>query len=1284
MLTVHVRKGVIGESGVETMVVDHIPGITPRQIVYNAHDRLPKEVAIDIGLNGELLDDEAYDTPLNDGDTIILSPYVTGGELLGYVVYAVIMAAVSVAINYAMGSLSPRAKATGTAQDRGDEASATYAWDGVQTNYGQGFTVPAVYGRTAVGGQVVYTSVFALSGGADRLNVLLALSEGPIYRVGDALANANSLNPIPDHIYVNNQLLTTPPATLDRTEVQLSGWNLGSFPLITPGVILEVHLGGNPTNPTLGELQVVESTNSLNTDLYVIQVSGIPPVAGVHDLRLAGNFSVFTNVNAILQITLPNPEPTANVHVRPGYLDQQRINAFPGTSVTFSPNASLDRAGQEQVYTYDGANKISEVGIVLSAPSGIFQQDNQGNTTGYPVLFSVSWRPVGDQAWRDVEGPSDFIMGATPSAAPILESKNFQLVAQNVEPPSGPLEFRVLRESAAGSTQVISSVIWRNIMFRTPSNLTYPRIAMCGIQLPTGAKFNGGIPEFRIRIDGILVRVWSPIEGWSDRTWDVPAAPFNFMQYAPGRNPAWVYVDWLTSPWGLGRYITDDDLELQSIAEWSVWCDRDPSPGDPWGEPQYVCDLAIDTPRPAWEWVLAICAAGRAAPVYRNGKIGVVYEYRDAHTAFDASFSVAAKTSRQLITSGNCESVQVTWLPKSQRPTAFLFQYLNEDQNYKQDVLPVEDPDSDMNDPEAIFREEWRPETIQAYGVNRPSQLYREGIYRHNVNRLVRRELSFVTGPWALATEVGELLDFEHELLRPFATLPLNMLVVVGGAAVVKLTIDHTDIPIGARIIVRADDGAPIGPLEVTGTTNSDGNSIVDITPATTVDAGATCVVGTADELVETYQVIAISLQRDLKREVRALQWVPAVHNEVVPGDFVPLGNDDAVAVPEVQDNPVEPTITVFDVKVEPTLSGWHDIIFGRLTDRLSVPARAYVRSTVDDVWTLAGMTETHTVSYAHFKVAETYQISVVFEDYNGDMPLPDDGVKQWVTIEEFRSIDPPAITNIEVVHQNDHVMISWDGKATADFVGYEVRVGSCWNGGRVIYSDEHNVAVISVPPAETTLMVAMVTTGGLYSQPVTLDMGAWVPINAKEFIGDDETSGTPTGTHSGTQWDSGNGWIELVDGAYAGTYTALANDATFEAPFLWRVGLDVHEVHDELLQNQSYILGSGEDRWRTVHGRAASPGVPGCDFESVIDDELTLLGDHGDDDLVQGYRGEEGAHTRALVESRYYVGGAWGAWELHQDGVRQAQQIQVRVTLERESTDYESRIPAFAIQAHL
>ena len=93
MLTIHIRKGTIGEDGIATYQVPHTPHLTPRSLAQMCSDRLPATVAIDIGLNGKLCTDEDYDKLVEDGDTLILVPSTTYGiDLYAMVVYAIISA----------------------------------------------------------------------------------------------------------------------------------------------------------------------------------------------------------------------------------------------------------------------------------------------------------------------------------------------------------------------------------------------------------------------------------------------------------------------------------------------------------------------------------------------------------------------------------------------------------------------------------------------------------------------------------------------------------------------------------------------------------------------------------------------------------------------------------------------------------------------------------------------------------------------------------------------------------------------------------------------------------------------------------------------------------------------------------------------------------------------------------------------------------------------------------------------------------------------------------------
>lgn len=1306
MIRLFIKKGLLGESGTESFPVEHRAGLTVRSIADAFREHLPASVDLEVAVNGRHVPPEQIDEDLPDGCDVMVMPVTGAGlDLVALLVYALVMAAVSFAINYLMSSLSPRPKPPGVPQERGDESSATYAWDGIQTNFGQGFPVPWVYGTHAVGGQVIYTDVFATTAGGtidDRLRIILALCEGPIHAIGntvatelDGLGGVSGGVPgaaLPSDIRVNNNVLASTATAEPVTNVLTGTWSPAAT--FDAGQTLTVKNSGGAA---VGSVQVIEVRNAQRTDLDVLLLSGT--IAVGNTLTDIGSFAPqpVATITVATTVQRLNTTPGARAWIRPGTLDQSPLpsNPFRGTSVTFSPQAQLNEANEESIYTYSLNDEITTVGFVIAFPGGLYSIDPQGNLQAYPVRFDFSWRPVGTTSWRLFYQPqgggqplrSRTIGGANPRVGPLLDSWGADLAPPGSPAERGPIEVRMIRRSPGGGTDSVTQAIWRNVFFNTAHVLAYPRVALLGLELAAGARFNGGLPNCHVKISGLKVRTWSATHGFSPRTFaKFTSGNWAFSYHDPGRNPAWVLLDFLTSPWGLGKFVKDADLDLPSFRRWAAFCDMDPSPADPWNEPAFRCDLVGDTPRPAWEWVLAICAAGRASPVVRNGKIGVVYQYRDEH--FDSGINgiaVAAKSPVQLITSGNCEKVNVTWLPKSNRPTAFLFQFLNETNLYAQDVLPVEDSEGTLNDPASLRKEEWRPETIQAYGVTRPSQVFREGVWRHRVQRLIRRELAFVTGRWALAAEVGDLIEFEHELLRPFgADVPLNMVVSIGGTGVNTVKVDH-DVVGATQIIIRDRDGKPqrrtitgLVPVDPTGT---------DVTfsgAAVNVDAGATCVVGLVDKLTETYEIVSITLQKDLKREVRAVQWVPAVHDPITPAMFSAGGIEGGVDGPEgmLDQPPQEGEPQIEFLRVVPDRDGSHLIVFAKPMNRRSNTVRVYVRDIGFDAWITAGETTTEELRWPHFVPGRSYEVAVCLEGVAGQHALPDDAPSIEFVADEFPPFSPPRVTNARAAVLDEFLLIEWDDLDTRDLLHYEVRIGSDWTSGQVVYRERAPRALLGNPPGGGTALIAARSRSGLYGIPVAVALPAWSPRNTASVVSDDDLAPSPAGTHSNTQFTGG--YITLASGALSGTYTSAEQDVGYQAPVFWQVKVDRVEIENVTVDELTFAVDSGEARWRTVNGRPASPAHPGVDWQTRVDDLTMTIDDVPHDLRVHGHVGEPGSHTRVLVESRFEVGGVWSAWKQHNDRTVVARKMQVRLTLNRESVRYETRVTGLSYAGFL
>jgi hypothetical protein len=1179
MIRVHVKHGLLGEGPREELQVDWRPGLTARQLREGIASMAPR-TNVRVAVNGRPLED-ADEVP--DGATVLVAGE-PGYVIVPFIIQAIVSAVISIGIAYLIQALTPKPRPPGVPQDRGDESSPTYAWDGVQTSFGQGFTIPVLYGRHAVGGQVIFSDVFANSATGtlvELLRVVLVVSEGPIYRFGDQLARS-----------------------VDA---------LGGYAGVPSGGAIpsEIRVNENLLDPT-------------------------------------------------------NPLPGARIYLRPGTFDQTPLPTVPfkGATSTFNVGTRLDEADSEAIFTYTGGESVSGVGLVVSAPSGIYQQDAFGNQTAYPVALLLDWRPVGTTAWRNfyVPGgiaPVSWAFGQLPVLGSMVNTINVTLQPAGVAQ-RGPLEIRLRRVTPSGAQlSVVSALVWRSVAIQIDQEFAYPGVALVGFEILASGRIAGQIPNFSVRGDGLLVRVWDAVHGFSPRTWEIPAAPFNFMSAAPGRNPAWILADFLTSRWGLGNYLSDENIDWPAFRRWAAFCDAEPL-GD-WGEPAFRCDIVLDAPRPAWETVLAICSSGRAAPIWRNGKLSIVYQFRDTHA--DGGVGVPERAPVQLITSGLCEDVQVRWLPKGERPTAFQFQFLNEETAYTQDVLTIEDAESALNDPTDPNAEPWRPEVVQAYGVTRSSQLIREAFYMHRINRLVRRELTFTCGPWLLSAEVGDLIEFEHELLRPFGTdVPVAAQVLVGGEDVTEITIDHTVPSSGVAFVARLYDGKPLHRtvLEVIPTTVGGRDcSVLKFANPITVDAGAAIAVGLVDKLVETYQVIAITLGKDLRRSVRAIQWVPEVF------DAVPAGYGPAPAMldeptPRTLEQPVDdgmpPEAT--DLSVVPMPGGRHRIGWQRPAGRGTARARVFARVPGSEVWFLLEDTVRGELEVAWFEAWRTYEVAVVLENNVGEFVPPDLGARLTFTPEEFVPWSPPAPTAFTATQSagENLVVLRWDQTDPRDLDYFEVRAGEDWAAGVPVYRGRIAEARLRPPPAIGVYQVAARSTSGLYGArarvAVTL---AAIPNPGAVVVSSIEYAPTGTGgTHSNTVLDSTTEpaapFLTLAAGQLFGTFTAATVSPGYEAPFFLRVALSAQELDGSTVDDWTFGVDSGEARWRTVDTRPASSARPGIDWSTAVDDLVMTVDDLPPDFRAGGTLGEIGSNVLCRVETRTFTAGAWSAWAEHVD----------------------------------
>ena len=1203
MIRVFVRTGLLGQN-IDRVDLPSDTVVTPRELLERFAEVVPKSVPVRIAVDGAIVGGEQLDAPLRDGQQAVVLPE-TGETVVGFIGYLLVQIIIAAAVSYAAYLLSPRPKPPGLPQDRGDDSSATYSWDGIKTSYGPGLPIAWGYGRHALGGQVIWMDGDAdrntpTSAVIDKLRVILSMLGHQIHRFGDLPAqSANALGvaqKLPTGLRINGNLIPDSPQS-----------NAGSV----------------------------------------------------------------------------------TAWLRPGTQDQPALpSPFEGVRQTFSPNLQLNDANTQATFTWSGTERVVAIAVTMTAPSGMYRQDPTGATVGYQVLMTVLMRKPGQ-----ANQSSRVIYCGSPTVPYIgywAKTFFFELYigpGLGQDPGEGPIEITISRAQGTQNGTAVSQLVWRDLVIVSPHTLRYPGEALLGLEIVAGARFSGGQPQISQVCDMRLVRVWDEDEGWSPRCWDVPAAPFNFNTHPPGRNPAWCLLDFLLSEHGLGRWITEDKIDLPAFRAWAAFCDQDPNPGEPWGEAAFCIDVVGDQPKPAWDWVLTFCSAGRATPITRNGKLSVSYQYRDAHWDLGGG-GAPAKTTLQLITAGNCEDVNVSWPSKAERPTVIHFQFLNEEKAYEQDTLPVEDSESTLNSPSATWKDQYRSEDVQAFGITRPSQLYREGRWRHRITRLVRRELTFVTGPWALAAEVGDLFDFQHEMVRPFdADVPAAMQVLQVDGGVPSVVVDHHLAGSGLEIVARDPDGVPRR-ASIASYTNGtlDGRNVATCVLAAplAVVAGAACVVGILEKLTETYQMVAVTLQKDLKRQVRAIQWTPEAYDPITRADFEGDSGEPVMLLPVAEraaGDSLPPRVFGLNVAAS---DGGHRLRWARPSNKVGSTALVYLYDEQVAVWLLVGGTEDDEILLRGLRVGDTYTASVCLQNAEGEPVPPELGDQVEFVPEEFPAIAPPAVTGARANIVEDDLLVQWDDMQQRSIDYVEVRAGTNWTAARVLARERSPRATIPDPPAGVPLLLAARAPSGLYGPIVQIVAPGWTPPNVTQRLLEDDLSPSPAGAHDGTQWNATDLVLELQSGVLAGTYTSAEQDMGFQASFFWQVRHDAQELEDVLVGSLAELVGSGEALWRTASGRPASPASPGLDWRTRVQDLTMPVGDLPASLLARGYAGVVGSHTQALVETRFHVDGTWTPYRPHVDGVVVARRMQVRVTLGRRTLDYRVRVRLLTFAAYL
>lgn len=985
----------------------------------------------------------------------------------------------------------------------------------------------------------------------------------------------------------------------------------------------------------------------------------------------------------------------AVLSVRMGAVYQPPIRGFDDARNSVSVNGQLDDELSEHVAVVP-TPEATRFGVRLQFPSGLFKQTGGGNYSAHRVEFDLQWRSHAASAWS---APRRLVVAPATPRRTEFSVWFWQAVSAPGLAAHDGYDVRVVRVTQAGAAAAPTNELWVDVAvlldvdYVVDQFFGYPRRALLAVTLRANEKLQGGQPAYSVPVEGRRVRVWDEAVGWSSsRYWDLPAAgdedgdPYvGIWTHEPGRNPAWICADLLTSDIGLGAAFTLSELDAQAFRDWADYCDEVSADGDA----LLTCDLVIDQGEDAWDVVLRIARAGRAALVIAGRKIKPVYEFRDAHGR--GTNTVAERTRTSIVATSNVDSFQVDYLPTRRRANLLEAQFLNAELEYEQDALPVEDPAAAINDPTQAVPDEVRRETVEMFGVTNPLQVRRELLLRHNFARLARKAVRFRCGLDQLAVEVGDIIGVQHDAYRPHgeSEIYFSCRTARASSGVREIVLDRDLVvttgtrTVAVQLMQAVGAAFPWGGwvLDVSNGTYVAGTVLPTMSsqPVVECEAGVVAVVAEfagdpmapddADVLgVEDYRVVATSLTDELTREIQAVQWVPDAFNvpAVEAGTSVPMG-EDLGPTPELEQ------------ASGLTLS--RDAAPGRWRLAWTMPgghrgkrARVYARRSTDEPRELLGEVVGDQLA-TELDPDLPLLVAVCPEDDAGRFMAPDDADEVAVTPPEWRVTDLDQVSGLEAVDVPDGVELRWAPLRSQELLGYEVRIGSQWHGARVLEQPrEARVLLADLPAGTHTLHVRARYSGGLYSwRDASLAVTRATPAGIVELYADAFDAGD--GVHSQTDISDG---VAIAAGKLSATWTiedAATLAATLDAR--WLVVADVAEEEPGFTGADGTLPGTDPEwLWRTGHGRAASRRQPGAADFDALGSAATSPGDTATEP-GSGASGAVGSYTRAELEISY----DGGDWETYVPQRRRADKVDLRLRLSRLSTRYQCRVRGVSIQ---
>lgn len=713
---------------------------------------------------------------------------------------------------------------------------------------------------------------------------------------------------------------------------------------------------------------------------------------------------------------------------RYGTNSQTPIPDFEDLHSLQSVNVSLT---QSNPHTHTTTQDVEAFEVHLRLDS-LFEQSSNGQIVAWSATYKVEYRINGSgDPWTDL-GETTIYAKSTSPVRRVYRVDDLVLDTYDI---------RVTRTSADSDTTHFGDMLFDKVDEITTDNLSYPNTALLAVEVLATDQLSGQAPNITCVVKGKKVSIPQVMNGsvavdWEDYYWDPDydsgAGAFRLLSddsvltwdgstfyTAYSANPIWCVQDLLINErYGLGGFIDTNLIDSDLFLQMAKYCDEKVPDGSGDYEKRFRMDVVLDSFTSSLDLISQLSSTFNAFPFYSEGTIKFKIDQPE--------------TVAQVFGMGNIieNSFTQKWKSLKEIPNVVEVTFNDKDKNYEQDTLAIAD-ESVVNDSDVAFRKN----QVRLFTTSM-SQALRIGRYALKVAKYIDRVISFKAGIDAIACQVGDRIDFSHDVPQWGYSGRLSSGNTV---SIVKLDKQVT-IEAGKTYEVQIRHGADI--IETREVTDGVGNyTSLNITPPLS-DVPAEFdyyVFGEQDILSKPFRVISMERLENDEVEITAIEYNENVYDDTAV--TIPESNYSALDtdIPQVENlDTTERAVETPDGTVISVI----DVYWTLPDDTGNVNkykgVKIYLSDDNGNSWSYVGYSEGIKFTINDNIDAATYLVKAVTVCKSGFEDTLSNAPQDSITI-TGSGVTPDIVANFAYTW-GDKLTLKWSPNDELSLAGYEIR----------------------------------------------------------------------------------------------------------------------------------------------------------------------------------------------------------------------------------------------------